>query len=241
MKYYAAYEERYRQVYEQGVKFWTGNPAEIAAVTQAVQQFLRQAGITPADGKILEFGCGEGYLGQALLAQGYDYEGVDLAPSAIGKARLRCPEATARFFVGDITNLPEVATGSCAVGLDRYCLHMLLTDEDRQAYLREVGRVLQPGGVVWFQEVTQEETFPGGVPTEDEFLRRYPQDYRTPEKREAFENGEATEIFLPRIPARFNDEAGYRAELTAAGFDVWHSESTPSDVVLYARKKMGRG
>lgn len=48
---------------------------------------------------VLEVGCGSGVLAEMLIATGVRYEGFDLSPVAIDKARKRNPEG--RFFVAD--------------------------------------------------------------------------------------------------------------------------------------------
>ncbi|MAE61538.1 MAG: hypothetical protein CMJ49_09305 [Planctomycetaceae bacterium] len=111
-KYYEAYEDRYRRVYAQGVEYWTGDPDEIAAVIGHVDEFLEFTGATPVGHSIIEFGCGEGFLGEYLLRRGYSYLGIDLAPSAVAKARNRIPGNDASFMLADITDAPDVRSGS---------------------------------------------------------------------------------------------------------------------------------
>jgi 2-polyprenyl-3-methyl-5-hydroxy-6-metoxy-1,4-benzoquinol methylase len=53
-------------------------------------------------GTVLEVGCGSGVLAEMLIASGMRYEGFDISPVAIEKARKRNPEG--RFFVGDATD-----------------------------------------------------------------------------------------------------------------------------------------
>lgn len=58
------------------------------------------------DRKILDIGCGNGWMTNHLLSMGFDIYGTDASPSGIGIARMQNPD---RFFLLDITQneLPE--------------------------------------------------------------------------------------------------------------------------------------
>ena len=234
-KYYEAYEDRYRRVYAQGVKYWTGDPDEIATVTGHLDEFLQFAGTTPASDSIIEFGCGEGFLGEHLLRKGYSYLGIDLSPSALHRARSRLPGNDSSFMIGDITNMRDMQIGSFDVALDNYCLHMLVTDEDRRKYLAEIHRVLKSDGHAWFHEIGQPNPFKDEIQSLEDFLARYPVDLATCEARDAYTQGEKTTVYLPRIPARFNNCDGYREELEGAGFEIQLLETRRSGIVVFAR------
>ena len=178
-RYYTTYEDRYRRVYAQGVEYWTGDPEEITAVICLVDDFIEFAKVTPFFHSIIEFGCGEGFLAKHLLQKGYSYLGVDISPSALNKARNRISESDPRFMLGDVTNLPEVRSGSFDIALDNYCLHMFVTDADRRRYLGEVHRTLKPGGYAWFHEIGQQDRFNDRIESIDEFLVKHPMDLNT--------------------------------------------------------------
>ena len=96
--------------------------------------------------RILDLGCGPGLLSADLAAQGYRGVGLDVAPAMIKRARAR---AAAQGFasrweyqVGDVEVLPfdnESFDGAICAGVIEY----LPRDE---TFLREVNRVLKPGG-----------------------------------------------------------------------------------------------
>lgn len=100
-KYYHAYEDRYRKVYEQGVRYWSAFPWELKGDLEGLDEFLkiyhsRRSAIAPrserADAgrpRVLEPGCGEAPLAVTLLSRGFDYVGLDLATIALAKARER--------------------------------------------------------------------------------------------------------------------------------------------------------
>ena len=234
-RYYTTYEDRYRRVYAQGVEYWTGDQ-EIAVVIGLVDDFIKFSKGTPFSHSIIEFGCGEGFLAEHFLQKGYSYLGVDISPSALNKARNRISESDSRFMIGDVTNLPEVRSGSFDIALDNYCLHMFVTDADRKRYLGEVKRTLKPGGYAWFHEIGQRDRFHDRIESIDEFLVKYPMDLNACETRCVYTKTGKKTVQLPRLPARFNNCEGYHDEIKAAGFEIEFIESRKSGVVIYARK-----
>lgn len=234
--YYEAYEDRYRRVYAQGVACWTGDPEEIGTVISQVDEFLDGAGVTSASGAIIEFGCGEGFVGEHLLRKGYSYLGIDLSDAALQKARARVPGMESSFLRADVTNMPDLPSATFTAALDNYCLHMLVTDKDRSRYLAEVFRALTPGGRAWFREIGQRDPFTDRIDSFEEFLARHPTDLRTCEPREAYTQAGRKVIQLPRLPARFNNCEGYQEEFRAAGFEIEFAGQKKGGIVIHARK-----
>ncbi len=235
-KYYRAYEDRYRRVYGQGVDYWTADPDEIATVIKHLNQFFQDTGITPGFGSIVEFGCGEGFLAEYLLSKGYSYLGIDLSPSALEKARHRVRGYDSKFILGDITDLSDIQADSFDIGLDNFCLHMLVTDEDREKYLAEIHRVLKSSGRVWFHEMGQASQFREKIKSFEDFLAKHPMDLDTCEARPAYTPQGVMTVYLPRLCARFNNCDGYREEIEKAGLKVDLVKARASGIVIYARK-----
>ena len=217
--YYAAYERRYRSVYAQGVRYWTAGPDERGDVARAVDSFLDSMSASSGT-HVVEFGSGEGYAGECVARRGYRYTGIDIARSAIAKARDRlagCGTRT-RVVVGDIVRLPFPRAAFDAA-LDIGCLHMLVVDADRRAYLREARRVLKPGGRVLFcRAAYRADAADDKVESYEQWLAMTGADVKTPEEREAWQEGESVKIMLPRLAARARNLDGYRREMDAAGF-----------------------
>lgn len=130
-RYYEAYDDRYRQVHGQDLRWFADVPTPI------VGQVLERYGITKSAG-ILEIGCGEGRDAGALLEQGYDVLATDVSPAAIAFARNRFPEFIEKFRVLDCLTerLGEKFHFIYAVAV----IHMLVPDADRDgfyAFIRE--------------------------------------------------------------------------------------------------------
>ena len=97
-------------------------------------------------GRVLEVGCGTGELSLFLSRQGHEVLGVDVAPSAVARARekARWRRVDATFVVWDALRLSELGVRADTV-VDSAMLHCLGPDEQRRA-LREIRDVLRPGG-----------------------------------------------------------------------------------------------
>lgn len=109
---------------------------------------LRQQGI-------LEVGCGGGLICENLARRGASVVGIDPAPGALEAAREHIQRshvgAKAYFEQGYAESLPY-ADGSFSVIV---CLDVLEHVEDLKATLREITRVLAPGGIFIFDTINR--------------------------------------------------------------------------------------
>lgn len=98
--------------------------------------------LVPDPGRLtVDLGCGEGRVTRDLAALGHRVVGVDASP-AMSHAATHHPESAGPAVVGDAAQLP-LATGiaDCVVA------HMSLQDvDDMEAAVREIARILRPGG-----------------------------------------------------------------------------------------------
>lgn len=88
----------------------------------------------------LDVGCGEGRVSRDLRARGHRVIGIDVSPSMIAAARAADPEG--EYVEGDAASMPlEDGVADLAIAF------MTLMDmDDMPAAVREIGRVLEPGG-----------------------------------------------------------------------------------------------
>ncbi len=98
----------------------------------------------PGD-KILDSGCGNGRLFDALKDKNVDYFGVDISEKLIAIAKRNYPKA--KFFVSDFLNLPFPANFFGTV-YSISVLHHIPCREFRLQYLKETRRILRQEGIL---------------------------------------------------------------------------------------------
>jgi ubiquinone/menaquinone biosynthesis C-methylase UbiE len=100
-------------------------------------------------GRAIDLGCGTGTNVITLARLGWQVTGVDFASRAIDQAQKKIKQAgvSADLRVGDVTRLDGI-DGPFSLVLDLGCFHGL-TEKEKGAYLRQLDRILAPGGS-WF-------------------------------------------------------------------------------------------
>ncbi|GLC39162.1 hypothetical protein PLESTB_001300200 [Pleodorina starrii] len=141
------------------------------------QKFVRDLVLRRCfSGRVLDAGCGIGdnALFVAKACPGAEVTAVDVVPRclefAAAKAGLRNMKSKVAMEVGDLlqqdpARLPPALgpenDGSYAVVLDSSTFHCF-SDADRERYVATLRRLLKPGGVVYMNCMSEEETRPGG-------------------------------------------------------------------------------
>lgn len=151
--------------------------------------------------RVLDLGCAAGATSHFLSTFGCEIVGVDAEPLAVGRARALFPGL--RFEVADVRALPfQAASFDKAVAAD---LVEHLDGETFAAMLREVRRVLRPGGT----------------------LSLY-----TPNPQHLIEQLKARDLLLAQNPTHIGlrTAAELEAALAGAGFVVERSAWRPSFV-----------
>jgi SAM-dependent methyltransferase len=133
----------FRIFYRVGFTPWDGHP--IAENLQDMVEGTADRPPLPA-GSALDLGCGTGDSSIYLARHGWKVTGVDFVPKALDKARAKAGVAgvSINFVQADVTHLSEAGIGAdFPLIVDNGCLHNM-SDNDRDAYVREVSAVAAP-------------------------------------------------------------------------------------------------
>ena len=107
---------------------------------------LKCEGLGALTTKILDVGCGAGFKSNYLAEQGFDVTGIDLSSDSLAVARKYDKTGKVKYLEANAEHLP-FADGSfdCVVAMD-FLEHV----EDPAAIIKEISRVLRPGGLFFF-------------------------------------------------------------------------------------------
>jgi len=103
------------------------------------------------DSRILDFGCGYGRSLGELFASGYrNLIGVDFSPAMIAAARARFPEVTFQVIQSSTIPLSDASVDGTLLFSVLTCVP---TDDGQRALVRELHRVLRPGGLLYISDL----------------------------------------------------------------------------------------
>ncbi len=106
---------------------------------------MEKAATLVSDGdSVLDLGCGDGRFLRALVGRRIEYLGVDNSGQMIAQAKSAYPAAD--FLLAEATDLSNIAAGSFDVVVSFAMWHHLPGKKNQEKCLREVARVLKPGG-----------------------------------------------------------------------------------------------
>jgi SAM-dependent methyltransferase len=97
-------------------------------------------------GAVLEIGCGAGRISGYLVALAREFHGIDVSSQMIDECRRRY--AGGDFAVGNVSNLTRFHDDSLGAVVAGWNLLDVFDDAERRSALREIRRVLAPGGVL---------------------------------------------------------------------------------------------
>ena len=148
----AAWEREYR--HPQLVSLEPGMQADVKRFLVFLKKEKGRA-ITGWD--VLDLGCGTGRNANALAEAGNRVTGIDIAPTAIrlAQTRARAAELTVDYRVGDISASFPFADVSFDLVLDVTSSNAL-SNTERTVFLKELWRVLRPGGFVFVRALCKE-------------------------------------------------------------------------------------
>jgi 2-polyprenyl-6-hydroxyphenyl methylase/3-demethylubiquinone-9 3-methyltransferase len=100
----------------------------------------------PSPVKILDMGCGAGFLTHDMARQGHEVVGVDLSERSLEVARKMDETGRIDYLMADVAKVP-LPEGS----FDAVCAMDILEHvENPRAVIQEASRLLKPGGLFFF-------------------------------------------------------------------------------------------
>jgi SAM-dependent methyltransferase len=148
----------FRILYRFGFIPWDGHP-----LPMSLTDLVEGDGSVSA-GTALDLGCGTGDNSIYLAKHGWQVTGVDFVAKPLDKARAKAAanQVAVRFAQADVTRLSSEGIGAdFALIVDNGCLHGM-SDDDRDAYVREVTAVAAPDARLLLVEFVRRGLF--GVP-----------------------------------------------------------------------------
>ena len=109
------------------------------------------SGIIPANGKILDLGCGSGLYAKRLSDMGYDVTGMDYSRRSIAYAKGQ--DAKTEYVFKNYLELDYTDTFDAVLLI--YCDFAALTPNERRMLIPKVHQALKPGGLFIFDVFTE--------------------------------------------------------------------------------------
>lgn len=142
-------QEHFERMYQVGQKPWAHQKEP------DINQFFKI--ISQKKAKILDIGCGNGWISIAAAKQGHVVWGIDSSKTAIKEAKFSARSAKvsklAHFKLGDALNLPYKDSFFDAA-IDRGLFHHVLP-QNRGLYLKNILRVLKPESLLYLSVFTK--------------------------------------------------------------------------------------
>ena len=135
---------------------WAGHEDEFfgagAGEVRGILAAGARHGVPAARGRALDFGCGVGRLTRPLAEHFDEVLGLDLSRAMVERAReVSADRPNCRFEVNATADLVGLADGSFDLVLSLITLQHVSERAAVRSYLRELARVLAPGGLLAVQ------------------------------------------------------------------------------------------
>jgi SAM-dependent methyltransferase len=122
-------------------RFWAGGQADLDHMLSVLG-----AAVGPDD-VVVDLGCGVGRLTRALAGRAREVVGIDVSPRMLALAREHNARVTnVRWVAGDGTSLRPLPDASVDACVSLVVFQHIPDPAVTLGYVREIGRVLRPGG-----------------------------------------------------------------------------------------------
>ena len=136
-------------------------PWNIETPPETLKSIVTEGKVKPC--KAVDLGCGTGNYSIYLASQGFDVTGIDISFTAIELARNSAIQKGIKcgFTVADVLGELDEAIGKFAFTFDWELLHHIFPS-DREKYINNVYRLLNPGGLYLSVCFSEDSTQFGG-------------------------------------------------------------------------------
>ena len=110
------------------------------------EQIGKKFGLSEFKPKVLDIGCGAGFLSNTLAQQGYEVTGVDLSESSLAVAKQYDRTQSVNYVYANADALPLAGKSQDVVCAMDFLEHV----ENPSQIIAEAARVLKPGGLFFF-------------------------------------------------------------------------------------------
>lgn len=131
---------------ERAVDLYTSrieDPVLFPQERKAVERYFADEG-----GSVLDVGCGVGRVAHCLHERGFDVTGIDVSEPLVEKARSVFPDID--FYVEDVRESRFDSKSFDYVVFSFFGLDYLVPKAERTTALKEIYRLLKPGGILVF-------------------------------------------------------------------------------------------
>jgi ubiquinone/menaquinone biosynthesis C-methylase UbiE len=230
-KYYEDYENRYKKVYGAGMSFWRHDHDKDESpkieISKTVNSIIKSGCIPSSPAQLIDLGCGEGWWSIIWAENGYTVTGVDVASSAIAKARQLADKEKEQiiFTIADVLNLSNVQTESYDIVFESQCFHHMIYDRDRSQCFREAFRITRNGGVLVTKSGWSANGFDEKIETPEDVERLMKPTYErfqghTYRQKYIDESGRTKEVEVDIIPARTKTKDAAIKDFESVGFEL---------------------
>ncbi len=139
-------DNRLRYGHADPAVFWARGERELAELLDSVQ-----AGLRTSD-DVVEIGCGVGRMTRLLAQRARSVRAVDISPRMLELAREHGRELdNVEYLLGDGVSLRGIEDASADACVSHVVFQHIPDPQITLGYVREIGRVLRPGGWAAFQ------------------------------------------------------------------------------------------
>lgn len=186
-----------------------GSHGLFPAERKAIDRYFADEG-----GRVLDVGCGVGRVADGLSGMGYDVTGIDTSERMVERARSLFPDLEFRVADAADTGLPAESFDYAVFSY--FGLDYIHPERRRLAALRELHRVLAPGGVLVFSSHNTWYALPAALLARDYLRDLY---LRPANRSRLFSRRKLQSVPLGELEVYLTNPIHQRRQLRATGFD----------------------